>query len=125
MNSQDNDTNEKDVKLGKADISKALSVIPPATSLKGKGKKISEKRIRISYDSSLEKGEAKISKKLAQDLGIQKELELVIAGKKKFVMKAVIDEGIKDDNKVFANPDEMKDEGIADNSIATVRAVSV
>ncbi|MGC8572482.1 MAG: hypothetical protein C0171_03415 [Caldisphaera sp.] len=112
----------KEIKPEKADLSKALSIIPPASSLKEKGKKVIEKRLRISYDDSVEKGTAKLSKKLATQLGIQKRLEMVIASKKKLMFDAQIDDSIQEESKVFVNPEQMKDEGVADNSIVTIRS---
>ncbi len=123
--SEENDSKKvsKDVKPEKADLSKALSIIPPASSLREKGKKVIERRLRISYDESVDKGNVKLSKKLASQLGIQKKLEMVIASKKKFVFDSQIDESIQEDSKIFVNPDEMKEKGVADNSIVTIRAL--
>ncbi|AFZ70836.1 hypothetical protein Calag_1114 [Caldisphaera lagunensis DSM 15908] len=122
--SEENDSKKvsKDVRPEKADLSKALSIIPPASSLKEKGKKIVERRLRISYDEGVDKGNVKLSKKLASELGIQKKLEMVIASKKKLVFDSQIDESIQEETKVFVNPDEMKEKGVADNSIVTIRA---
>ncbi|MCE4607702.1 MAG: hypothetical protein F7B61_01915 [Caldisphaeraceae archaeon] len=119
----DSDENEKGnfKDPGKPDLSKALSIIPPATSLKEGGEKQREKRVKISYDRGVGENAAKVSKKLAEELGISNRIEIVIAGKKKFVMKAIIDESIDEMNKVYVNPDIMKDEGVSDNSIATIR----
>jgi len=105
----------------KPDLSKALSIIPPATSLKESGGKQREKRVKISYDQDVGENAAKVSKKLADELGISNKIEIVVAGKKKFVMKAIIDETIDEMNKVYVNPDIMRNEGVSDNSIATIR----
>jgi hypothetical protein len=112
----------KEIKPEKADLAKALSIIPPASSLKEKGKKVIEKRLRISYDESVEHGNVKLSKKLASQLGIQKKLEMVIASKKKLMLDAQIDDSIQEELKVFVNSEQMKEEGVADNSIVTIRS---
>ncbi|MEB2793034.1 MAG: hypothetical protein G5Z42_03220 [Caldisphaeraceae archaeon] len=119
----DSDENRKgnSKEPGKPDLSKALSIIPPAASLKESGGKQREKRVKISYDQDVGEDAAKVSKKLADELGISSKIEIVVAGKKKFVMKAIIDETIDEMNKVYVNPDIMRDEGVSDNSIATIR----
>jgi len=107
----------------RVDVSKLVSVIPSASQLYGEGKKeIAEKRIRIKFDASLPQGIAKISKALANMLNIKENdlVELVVAGKKKFVFKSLIDES-QDPNIVLCNPSGMREKGVADNSIATIR----
>lgn len=97
-----------------------LSVIPPASSLKVREKKISEKRIRLKYDDSLPPEKAKINPRLASMLGITEKLEVVVARRHRFVFLAIQDEEV-DENHVHVNPDLMEEHGIADESIATVR----
>lgn len=105
----------------KVDVKNALTLIPPASSLKVREKKLAEKRIRLKYDYSLKPEEAKVNDKLAKELGITDKLEIVVAGRHRFAMKAIIDEEVEY-NRVHVNPDLMEEHGIADNSIATVRA---
>ncbi len=105
----------------KVDIKTAISLIPPASSLKAKERKLREKRIRLKYDYSLKPDEAKINSKLAQELSVEDKIEIVVAGRHRFAFKAIIDEEI-DYNSIHVNPDLMEENGIADNSIATVRA---
>ncbi|MCE4617341.1 MAG: hypothetical protein F7C32_02000 [Desulfurococcales archaeon] len=104
----------------KRDLEKLLSLIPPASALKSRKRHLTEKRIRIRYDDSLDEEEAKIPKSLADELGIKEYLEIVVAGRKRFVFRAIVEEGLEE-NRVYINPDLMEEHGIADNSIATVR----
>jgi len=105
----------------KRDLEKLLNLIPPASMLKTRKKKLTEKRIRIRYDDSLDEEEARIPKNLAGELGISGYLEIVVAGRKRFVFRALIDDEAEG-NIVYVNPDLMEEHGIADNSIATVRS---
>ncbi|MCE4607115.1 MAG: hypothetical protein F7B59_07305 [Desulfurococcales archaeon] len=102
-------------------IDKILDLIPSASQLKETKKALREKRIRIRYDDGLDEDEARVSLKLAGELGIRDYLEIVVAGKKRFAFKAIVDENAEE-NIVFVNGDLMEEHGIADNSIATVRA---
>lgn len=106
----------------KIDIAKLVSIIPPASELRKKEEKVREKRIRIKWDETLPKGIAKLSKSLADLLGIKEGdfVEIVVAGRHRFLFKAtIISEG--NINEVYCNPEELKEKGVADNSIATLR----
>jgi len=105
----------------KGPISKILEVIPPASALKAREKRLREKRIRIKYDPSLDREQARIHPSLAKELGITDLLEIVVAGRHRFVFKAIIDESAEE-NRVHVNPELMEENGVADGSIATVRA---
>jgi anaerobic selenocysteine-containing dehydrogenase len=105
----------------KADIKAALSLIPPASALKAEEKRLTEKRIRILYDHTLKPEEAKINPRLAKELGITEKLEIVVAGRHRFAFRAILDDDVEY-GKVHVNPELMEEHGIADNSIATVRA---
>jgi antitoxin component of MazEF toxin-antitoxin module len=106
----------------KPDISKLASIVPPASELKKKEKILSEKRLRVKYDESLKEPIAKIPKPIAGMLGIKDgdSVEVVVAGRKKFVFKAVIIES-QEENTIYVYPEELKINGVADNSIATLR----
>ena len=106
----------------KIDVSKLVSIIPSPSELRREEKKIVEKRIRIRYDESLPENTAKISKELANLLGIGENdlIEVVVAGRKKFVFKPLIVEDL-DPNIVLCYPRELREKGVADKSIATVR----
>lgn len=113
---------KKDEIVKKTDVSKLVSIIPPASELFKKEKILSEKRIRVKYDTSLPEDRIKIHKDLASMLGLKQDdnVELVIAGKKRFIYKAVLVDNI-DQEVVFCNPSILVKNGVADNSIATVR----
>ncbi len=113
---------ESKEKTGKIDVTRLVSIIPPASQLKRREARIREKRIRIRYNESLPQGVVKISKKLAEMLNIKDGdlVDIVVAGRHKFVYKAMIEEG-EGVNEVYCNPEELKERGVADNSIATIR----
>ncbi len=103
-------------------ISKLIeSIVPPASQLREGGRRLSEKRIRLKYDPSLKPEEAKVHPDLAKELGIEDKLEIVVAGRHRFIFKAIVDEEAEY-NRVYVNPDLMEEHGVADNSIATVRS---
>ncbi len=115
-------TGEKPGMEKKVDIKKLLSIIPPASELRKREKKLREKRIRIRFDEGLGEGAAKVPKDLAEMLGIKEgdRIEIVIAGRKKFIFTAsIIDE--TGSNLVYVYPEELREKGVADNSIATLR----
>jgi hypothetical protein len=101
------------------DIKSLLAVIPPASALKGGVKKIQEKRIRVRY-GNVKEGFVKISGALAKELGITEKAYIVVGGKKRFLFDVIIDDSLPA-NEAYANPDLMRENGIADNSIATIR----
>jgi len=103
----------------KMDVKALAAVVPPATSLFSRQKVLQEKRIRVRY-GEVEENQIKINPQLASQLGITDTAVLVVAGKKRFTMNVIIDESVPMDI-VIANPQLMKDNGVADNSIATIR----
>lgn len=121
MGEETKETREETLEIEKPDVSRLLAAIPPASALKARQKRVTEKRIRLRYDDSLNVDEAKINPRLARELGITDKLEITVAGRHRFAFKAIIDEDIPE-NVVHVNPDLMEEHGIADNSIATVRA---
>ncbi len=107
----------------KVGVDKMLSFIPPASSIYSRQVKISEKRVRLGYDQSVEEGKLMMSKKLAAQLGIIDRVELSVGGGRvRVVLAAVLDESSTDDTSVRANPDQMKALGVADGSTVVVRA---
>jgi bifunctional DNA-binding transcriptional regulator/antitoxin component of YhaV-PrlF toxin-antitoxin module len=113
---------KKEEVVKKVDIKKLVSIIPPASELRRKQKVLREKRIRIKYDESLPEGSARVPKDLASMLGIKDGdmIEIVVAGRKKFLFKAEIIEETGT-NIVYCYPEELRENGVADNSIATLR----
>jgi len=104
----------------KLDIKALVAVIPPASSL-GKEKVKRERRIRVRALPDVKEGFAKINPTLAKELGVTAVLEVVVARKRKLKLTAIIDENVPV-NEVWCNLEQLKEEGIANNSIATVRA---
>ncbi|MEM4481901.1 MAG: hypothetical protein QXK88_05690 [Desulfurococcaceae archaeon] len=105
----------------KLDISKLISIIPPVSELRGEKKVISEKRIRIRFDRSLDRPIARVPSQVAKELGVRNGdvVEVVVAGKKKTILKAeVIESG---ENAVAVYPGDLERQGVSDNSIATIR----
>lgn len=105
------------------DVAKLVSIIPSAAELKGKKKQLVEKRIRIKYDRSLAEPIAKIPSHIASELGIKTgdSVEVVVAGKRKVQFTAEVMES--KDNFVLVHPAELEKQGVADNSIATIRKI--
>lgn len=111
----------------KPDLSKLLAIVPPASEVLGKKQKLlAEKRIRVKFNKSLNKPVAKIPSTLASELGIKNgdEIEVVVAGKKKARFVAEIIES-PDVNVIEVYPAELERQGVADNSIATIRKCSI
>lgn len=109
----------------KIDVSKLLTIVPPASEILGsKKKQLVEKRIRIKFDRSLSKPIVRIPRSLAQELGIKSGdmVEVVVAGKKKARFTADVVEDLSE-NLVIVYPDELEKQGVSDNSIATIRKV--
>lgn len=106
----------------RVDIKRLIAVVPPPSTLFGKERRtLKEKRIRLSYDTSVGKDEAKISKTLAEELNIKNFLELTVAGRKRFKFKAIILDSLPNDI-AYVNPEVMKIHGVADKSICTIRS---
>lgn len=105
----------------KIDISKILAIIPSAAELRSEKKTLSEKRIKIKYDRALTKPVARVPAHVANELGIKPgdQVEIIVAGKKKVVFTAEIYE--TKENIVEVYPVELEKQGVADNSIATIR----
>ncbi len=102
-------------------LSRILSLIPSASSLREQKIVLREKRVRLRHDLRVKEGFAKIRGDLASSLGITSKLEIVAAGKAKIVANALISDDVEPD-RVYVNPEEASRKGIADNSIVTVRA---
>lgn len=105
----------------KVDISKLVSIIPPAAELRGEKKTIPERRIRIRFDRNLTKPIARIPGHIARELSIKPGdvVEIVVAGKKKAVFTAeVVDSS---ENVVAVYSGDLEKQGVSDNSIATIR----
>ncbi|AEM39562.1 hypothetical protein Pyrfu_1706 [Pyrolobus fumarii 1A] len=105
----------------KRDIRTLLQMIPPASQLFGEQKRVSERRIRMKFHDELKEGIAKINPQLARELGIKDKVEVVVAHRHRFVFNAVLDDEVPV-NEIWVNGEKLREEGVADNSIVTVRA---
>lgn len=108
-------------KQEKTDLSKLLALIPSATELKAEKKKLAEKRIRIKYNRGFSKPIARIPAHIASELDIKPgdQVEIVVAGKRKAILEAELYE--TKENIVEVYPEELEKQGVADNSIVTIR----
>jgi len=79
-----------------------------------------EKRLRLRRRDEIEKGTAKLNSTTYKFLQIAGRIEVVVAGKKKLELKTTSTSDVPE-NEVWINTDEMKVQGLSDNSIATVR----
>jgi len=113
---------EKTAEEGKKrDIKALVAIIPPATQLRRReSSKVKEKRIRVRLKSDVKEGELHISPSLAQELDIKDSAELSVPGKKKMRFKVILNEGVPL-GEVWVNEEVMKERGVADNTLATVR----
>jgi len=111
----------------KIDVSKLVAIIPPASEIIGKKKEsgISEKRIRIRFDKNLNKPIARVPSTIAQLIGIKSGdiVEVVVAGRKKAEFTAEVFEAKPGEEVVYVYPADLERQGVADNSIATIRKV--
>jgi len=108
-------------KPSKVDISRLLAIVPSAAELREEKKVLQEKRIRIRFDRSLVKPVAIVPTSIARELDIKTgdAVEIVVAGKKKAVFIAQVED--RGENVVIVYPAELEKQGVADNSIATIR----
>ncbi len=84
-----------------------------------------EKRLRVRRSKFVDEGKAKINPELAQELEIRDKVEIVVVGggsrERKYIFDVVLDVNVPK-NEVWCNEIEMKRLGIADNTMATIRA---
>ncbi len=114
-------TPEEGKEQRKLDVKKLVAVIPPPSVLAARKQvQLREKRIRLRYSPDVPPDQAKISSRLAKELGITEYVEMTVAGRKRFKFKAIIDDSVPYDY-IYVNPDLMRQYGIADNSMCTVR----
>ncbi len=81
-----------------------------------------EKRLRLRRKDDLDKGNSRLNATTAKFLQVSGRIEVIVAGKKKLELKAVPLPDVPE-NEVWINTDEMKQLGLSDNSIATIRRV--
>ncbi len=105
----------------KRDIRAILQMIPPASQLFGEEKRVKERRIRMRFHDELKEGIAKLNPQLAKELDIKDKVEVVVAHRHRFVFNVVLDDQVPV-NEIWVNGEKLREEGVADNSIVTVRA---
>jgi len=81
-----------------------------------------EKRLRLRRKDDLDKGNSRLNATTAKFLQVSGRIEVIVAGKKKLELNAVPLPDVPE-NEVWINTDEMKQLGLSDNSIATIRRV--
>ncbi|RLE54393.1 MAG: hypothetical protein DRJ26_02005 [Candidatus Methanomethylicota archaeon] len=79
-----------------------------------------ERRLRVRRKPEIEPGKARMNPQMMQELQITDEIEVVISGKRKCILTVRADEKVPL-REVWASAEEMRELGIADNSIATIR----
>lgn len=80
-----------------------------------------ERRVRVRLSESIPEDVLQVSRKLANELGIKESAQLSVSGRK-LVLKVLLSEDLPE-NEVQANEEFMRRNGVADNSMATVRSV--
>lgn len=113
---------EEEIPKRKVDIRSALALIPPASQLLGREKRVRERRIRLRFHNELKEGIAKVNPQLLRELGEGEYIEVVVAGRHRFRYKVEADESVPV-NEVWVNGEKLPEYGVADNSIATVRVI--
>ena len=105
----------------KKDVKQLVAIIPPASQLLMKeGPKQKEKRIRLRLKKEIPPEELHIHPSLIRELRISSKAEISVAGKKRLKFKAVEDDGVPE-NEVWGNEEVMREKGLADNSLVTLR----
>lgn len=80
-----------------------------------------ERRLRVRRRDEVPRGQARLNPKAMEYLGIKDKVEVVVGGKKRYLFRAFASESVPE-NEVWCNADELKELGVADNTIAAVRA---
>lgn len=101
------------------------SFLRPDVYVKEEKKPIRERRLRVRRSNDVEEGKAMLNPQTASELGIVDKVELVLVGggsrERRYIMSAIANDKVPR-GEVWCNAEEMRRYGIADNSIATVRA---
>lgn len=82
---------------------------------------IKERRLRVRRRDEVPRGQARMNPKAIEYLSIKDKVEIVVGGKKKYVFVVLSSDKIPE-NEIWCNADEMRELGIADNTIAAARA---
>lgn len=89
--------------------------------MKGMSSRPPERRLRLRRKPDVAANAARMNTKVVQELQIKDRIEIVIAGKKKLELSVIPVDDVPP-NEVHCNDATLARSGIADNSIATVRA---
>ncbi|WP_069806932.1 hypothetical protein [Vulcanisaeta thermophila] len=88
-------------------------------------RKRSERRLRIRRRGDVDEGKAKMNPEVMRELSITDKVEVVLVGggsrERRYVFTVIPSDDVPR-NEVWCNEEEMRRLGVADNSIATVRA---
>jgi hypothetical protein len=84
--------------------------------------KIPERRLRLRKKVDVAAEAARMNTKTVSELQIKDRFEVVIAGKKRMELSVIPADDVPE-NEVYCNDATLTKQGIADNSIATIRAV--
>lgn len=103
----------------KKDIRAFLSVIPPAEALRKQKGPVQERRVRLKYNPAVKVGTLHLNPELAKELSIGEYAEISVHGRR-VRLKAVASEEVPR-GEVWGS-DDLKGQGIADNSIVTIRS---
>ena len=106
----------------KIDIRSALSMIPPASQILGREKKLRERRVRLRFHEEVREGVAKVNPELLSEIGEAEQVEVVVAHRHKFRYRVEVDDNVPP-HEIWVNGSGLPEQGVADNTIATVRAL--
>jgi len=105
----------------KRDIKVLLSIIPPAEALKKQKSTPQEIRVKLKYNPVVKTGSLYVNPELAKELSIGDYAEISVHGRR-VKLKVVVSEEVPR-GEVWGSAD-LKSQGIADNSIVTIRPAS-
>lgn len=106
--------------LPRISVKDTFKVIPPPSALRERRERQREKRVRVRRIENLGGERALVNPQLARELEISESIEIVVAGRKSMVLEVAVDDKVPP-NEIWADSELLRNAGIADNSIATVR----
>jgi hypothetical protein len=83
--------------------------------------RLPERRLRLRRKTDVAPTAARMNSKVVQELQIKDKIDVVVAGKKKLELSVIPVDDVPP-NEVHCNESTLARSGIADNSIATIRA---
>ncbi|WP_252896514.1 hypothetical protein [Metallosphaera hakonensis] len=99
-----------------------VSIIPPASALKGREKGVlREKRVKVRKRPEVKSGTVLVSSKLVKELSVKNDVEISVKGKK-LRLKVLVQDSLPE-IEIWASPEDMLKLGIEDNSTVTLRSV--